>query len=268
MIRVAIAGASGRMGRALIELCAKNQKVRLTHAFERPGHSLIGKKVNHVEEGEAISLGDSIKGPEFDVLIDFTAPESSLANLDFCVKNRLSAVIGTTGFDDQQVKIISEAANKIPVVLAPNMSVGVNICLKLLEVSARAFGDEVDIEVIESHHKDKVDAPSGTALKMGEVIANVLKRRLESNGVFARHGKVGPRKTKEIGFSAIRAGNIVGEHSVWFEGPQERVEITHKASSREIYASGALRSAVWLYNKDIGLYDMQDVLGLKTYNFD
>jgi len=268
--RVAIAGAAGRMGRTLVAACQAHELLTLSHAFEHPGNEAVGQPAGTLagtaDPGPVI--GDSIDGPAFDVLIDFTAPEASLANLDYCAKSHARMVIGTTGFDVAQKELISQASRDTAVVLAPNMSVGVNICFKLLEIAAGAFGDDVDIEIIEAHHRNKVDAPSGTALKMGEVVASTLGRSLDHDGVFSRHGRTGPRQQGQIGFATVRAADIVGEHSVWFAGAGERVEITHKASSREIYANGALRCALWVAQKKEGLFDMQDVLGLKMIEND
>ena len=199
---------------------------------------------------------------DFDVLIDFTRPEPTLANLEICRQAGRRAVIGTTGFSEQEKAQIKAAAQDIGVVFAPNMSVGVNLCLKLLDVAARVLGDEVDIEVIEAHHRHKVDAPSGTALRMGEVVAEALGRDLKDCAVYGREGHTGERDRKTIGFETIRAGDIVGDHTVLFAGTGERIEITHKASSRMTFANGAIRAASWLTGQKTGLYDMRDVLGL------
>jgi len=269
MIRIAVAGVAGRMGRALVsavqEQSTTHGGLALTHAFERPGHDAIGLNTSVLigDAGPGVTVADDISGGDFDVLIDFTSPQSSLSNLEYCATRGLRAVIGTTGFDADQRESIQHLSRETGVVWAPNMSVGVNVTLKLLEVAAKAFGDTADIEVIEAHHRHKVDAPSGTALKMGEVVAEALDRSLEKHGVFTRHGAVGPRSDSEIGFSTIRAADVVGEHSVWFAVAGERVEITHKASSREIYANGAVRSARWVHEKTSGLFDMQDVLGFR-----
>ncbi|RQW78251.1 MAG: 4-hydroxy-tetrahydrodipicolinate reductase, partial [Methylococcus sp.] len=203
---------------------------------------------------------------DFDVLIDFTRPEPALAALDLCRSHGKSMVIGTTGFTDAQRASIDQAAQEIPIMLAPNMSVGVNLCLKLLEIAAKVIGDTTDIEIIEAHHRHKVDAPSGTALRMGEVVAEALGRDLKTCAVWGREGHTGERDPKSIGFSVIRAGDIVGEHTVMFADEGERVEITHNASSRMTFAKGAMRAASWLAGKPAGLYDMQDVLGLKSIN--
>ncbi|HJP06345.1 MAG: 4-hydroxy-tetrahydrodipicolinate reductase [Acidiferrobacteraceae bacterium] len=270
VIRVAIAGAAGRMGRALVVACENHEAVTLQHAFEQPGHDAVGQSAGMLAgtTNRGPVIGDSIAGPPFDVLVDFTTPETTLANLSYCAQHQARAVIGTTGFDAPQKELMAKVSLETAVVLAPNMSIGVNVCLKLLEVAAQAFGDDVDIEVIEAHHRNKVDAPSGTALKMGEVVANTLGRSLDQEGVFSRHGHTGARQDRQIGFATVRAADIVGEHSVWFAGAGERVEITHKASSREIYANGALRCALWLAEQSTGLFDMQDVLGLRRHGID
>ena len=262
MIQLAIAGAAGRMGQSLISACEGHESFALAHAFEQSGHESVGQSAGSGQS--SVILTDGIDGPSFDVLIDFTSPVASLANLAFCAEHGRKAVIGTTGLSDSDRERMAELAKKTAVVWAPNMSVGVNITLRLLELAARAFGDEVDVEIIEAHHRHKVDAPSGTALKMGEVVAKALDRTLDEHRVFARQGHTGPRSDKEIGFSTIRASDVIGEHSVWFAGTKERVEITHKASGREIYANGALRCAQWLMEEPSGLFDMQDVLGLKS----
>ncbi len=268
MTRVAIAGAAGRMGQSLVEAClAAGGDVVLGAAIERPDSEAIGK-----DAGEVAGLGrlgitirDSLAAvvDDFDVLIDFTLPQASLANAAFCRRQGRRVVIGTTGFTGEQKAQIAQAAREIPIVLAPNMSVGVNLCFKLLETAARVLGEEVDIEIIEAHHRHKVDAPSGTALRMGEVIARTLGRDLEECAVYGRQGHTGERDRRTIGFETIRAGDIVGEHLVMFAGDGERVEIAHKASSRMTFAKGAVRAAVWLMQQGPGLYDMQDVLGLK-----
>ncbi len=201
---------------------------------------------------------------DFDVLIDFTRPAPALAHLEACRRAGRRMVIGTTGFSDEQKSVIAEAANDIAVVFAPNMSVGVNLCFKLLDMAARVLGDDVDIEVIEAHHRHKVDAPSGTALRMGEVVAAALGRDLDTCAVYGREGHTGERDRNTIGFETIRAGDIVGDHTVLFAGDGERVEITHKASSRMTFANGAARAAGWVMSQATGLFDMQDVLGLKN----
>lgn len=266
MINVAITGAGGRMGRTLIEAVSDFEGIKVSAAIERPGSPLVG-----MDAGDLIgltqlnvSIVDDVEKAinDFDVLIDFTTIDNTLKNLAICAEYGKKLVIGTTGFDETQKQQISQAAEKTAVVFAPNMSVGVNLCLKLLDMAARVLGDDVDIEVIEAHHRHKVDAPSGTALRMGEVVAQALGRDLKECAVYGREGQTGERNRKTIGFETIRAGDIVGEHTVMFAGIGERVEITHKASSRMTFAKGAARAAHWVTQHDTGLFDMQDVLGL------
>ena len=267
MTRIAITGAAGRMGRSLIEACQQTEGMNVSVALEHPESSLLGSDAGDLAGiGKlGITLGCDLAAvtDDFDVLIDFTRPEPTLANLEICRKAGRRMVIGTTGFSDEQRQQIAKAGKDIGVVFAPNMSVGVNLCFKLLDVAARVLGDEVDIEVIEAHHRHKVDAPSGTALRMGEVVANALGRDLKTCAVYGRQGHTGERDAKTIGFETIRAGDIVGDHTVLFAGNGERVEITHKASSRMTFANGAIRASNWLISRDAGLFDMQDVLGLK-----
>ena len=255
------------MGKTLIEAVMLHDSLTLGAATERAGSSLLG-----ADAGELAGIGrlgvtlgsdvGAVSG-DFDVLIDFTRPTATLANLAACRAAGGRMVIGTTGFTEEERAEIAAAANDVAVVFAPNMSVGVNLCLKLLDMAARVLGDEVDIEVIEAHHRHKVDAPSGTALRMGEVVADALGRELRDCAVYGREGHTGERDRRTIGFETIRAGDIVGDHTVLFAGTGERVEITHKASSRMTFANGAVRAAAWLMNHDKGLFDMQDVLGLK-----
>ena len=269
MIKVGITGASGRMGRALIEAVHNAEGMVLGAAIERPGSSVIG-----ADAGEVAGIGrrdvtvvDSLEQVigDIDVLIDFTRPEVTLANLAICQKAGRRMVIGTTGFTDEEKQRISEAAQDIAIVFAPNMSVGVNLCFRLLDIAARIMGDTVDIEIIEAHHRHKLDAPSGTALRMGEVVAGALGRDLKECAVYGREGRSSDeRDRKTIGFETIRAGDIVGEHTVMFADIGERVEITHKASSRMTFANGAVRAAGWLMQRGDGLFDMQDVLGLRA----
>jgi 4-hydroxy-tetrahydrodipicolinate reductase len=266
MIKVAVTGAAGRMGKALVEAINQAAGTTLSAAIERAGSSVVGADAGEVAGvGRLdVSIVDAIeKAPAFDVLIDFTRPEVTLANLAVCRERGSAMVIGTTGFSDEEKQQIADAAQDIGVVFAPNMSVGVNLCLKLLEMAARVMGDYTDIEVIEAHHRHKIDAPSGTALRMGEVVAQTLGRDLKECAVYGREGNTGERDRKTIGFETIRAGDIVGEHTVMFADIGERVEITHKASSRMTFASGAVRAAQWLMNQKTGLFDMQDVLNLK-----
>ncbi len=265
MINIAIAGAAGRMGRTLIKACDNAEGLQLGLAFERPGNPAVGRDTGELTGGDrsGVQIGSSLENGNYDVLIDFTRPEATLDNLVACVENRKSIVIGTTGFDEKGKQKIAIAAKTIPVVFAPNMSVGVNVCLGLLEIAARILGEDSDIEVVEAHHRHKVDAPSGTALRMGEVVAEALGRDLKDCAIYGREGIIGERDRKTIGFSTIRAGDIVGEHSVMFASESERVEITHKASSRMTFAMGAMRAARWLSVHQPGLYDMQDVLELR-----
>lgn len=266
MVRVAISGANGRMGVSLLNACQASEAVVLGAALVRSGHAWVGKSVGELVGAsvQTVQVQDDLSHvvDDFDVLIDFTLPEASLAYLDFCCAENKAIVIGTTGFSEQQREQIKCAAEQIPVLFAPNMSVGVNLSLKLLEMTAKVMGDEADIEVIEAHHRHKVDAPSGTALRMGEVVAKVLGRDLSQCAIYGREGRTGERDQKTIGFSTIRAGDIVGEHTVMFATEGERIEITHKASSRMTFAKGAVRAATWIKGRPKGLYDMQDVLGL------
>ncbi|HGG59534.1 MAG TPA: 4-hydroxy-tetrahydrodipicolinate reductase [Gammaproteobacteria bacterium] len=265
MTRIGIAGVAGRMGRTLVAACAQNDAVALSAATEQPGSSLLG-----ADAGELAGIGPAgvpvvatlADAGEFDVLIDFTVPKATLSHVEFCRAHGRNIVIGTTGIDDDGKRLLRQAAGEIGIVFAPNMSVGVNLCLKLLETAASVLGDSVDIEIVEAHHRHKVDAPSGTALRMGEVVAETLGRDLSKCAVYGREGHTGPRKRETIGFETIRAGDIVGEHTVMFVADGERVEITHKATSRMTFASGAVRAAEWLTRQPAGLYDMQDVLGL------
>ena len=263
MTRIAIAGAAGRMGQALIQAVTSDTELELAHAFEQPGHASIGTDVGVLAglDRVGILLTDSIGSGDFDLLITFTTPTATMEHLTYCQSQGLRMVIGTTGLDEGQRSEVALASEHIGVVLAPNMSVGVNLTLKLIELAGRTLGDSVDVEVIEAHHRHKVDAPSGTALRMGEVAAKALGRDLATTGVYSRHGQIGVRDDKTIGFATVRAGDVVGEHSIWFVGTGERVEITHKATSRTIYAAGAVRAARWLIDQPNGLYDMQDVLG-------
>ena len=266
MLRIAVTGASGRMGRTLIEACNQADQCQLTAAFERKESSLI-----NIDSGEMAGLGvnevkivSDIESviDQFDIIIDFTTVDSTLNHIKICQQHNKKIIIGTTGFSAEQKQIIEQAARDIAIVFAPNMSVGVNLCLKLLQMAASVMGDDADIEIIEAHHRHKVDAPSGTALRMGEVVAESLGRNLEECAVYGRQGHTGAREAKTIGFETIRAGDIVGDHTVMFATEGERVEITHKASSRMTFAKGAMRAAKWLSDKDTGLYDMQDILGL------
>ena len=266
MIRIAVVGASGRMGLCLIRAVALAERTALAIAVSRPGSDAVGKDAGELSGIGALGVKvvDDLAAvvDQIDVLIDFTRPDASMAFIELCRQAGKKIVIGTTGFSDAQKAVIAEASKDVAIVLAPNMSVGVNLALKLLEMTAKVMGDYTDIEVIEAHHRHKVDAPSGTALRMGEVIADALGRNLKDCAIYGREGNTGERDRKTIGFSTIRAGDIVGEHTVMFADEGERVEITHKATSRMTFANGAVRAAVWLTDKPNGLYDMQDVLGL------
>ncbi|MDQ8952492.1 4-hydroxy-tetrahydrodipicolinate reductase [Acinetobacter rudis] len=263
--RIAILGAGGRMGRTLIQ-AVQQAGYSLAAAVERPESSLVGS-----DAGELAGIGHigvKVVGDLksvlnlCDVVIDFTAPVATEQHLQLCHDAGVAIVIGTTGMSDVQKQQLDQAAQKIPVVYAANYSVGVNVSIKLLELAAKVFADTVDIEIIEAHHRHKVDAPSGTALMMGEAIADTLGRDLKKVAVYGREGHTGPRDRETIGFETIRGGDIVGEHTVMFIGEGERVEVTHKASSRMNFAAGAVRAAAWVANKSAARYDMKDVLGL------
>ena len=265
-LRVAVTGAGGRMGKALIEAIHQTEGCSLTAALERPESSLIG-----VDAGELAGIGRSgvvVSGDlaavtnHFDVLIDFSVPLATLANARICGAAGRSIVVGTTGFTPEQKTELIASLGGVSACMASNFSTGVNLCFKLLDIAARVLGDEVDIEIVEAHHRHKIDAPSGTALSMGEVVANALNRNLRDVAVYGREGQTGVRERETIGFATVRAGDIVGDHTVMFCADGERVEITHKASSRLSFARGAVRAAAWLAGKPAGLYSMQDVLGL------
>ncbi|RPE66823.1 dihydrodipicolinate reductase [Tibeticola sediminis] len=263
---IAIAGATGRMGQMLIEAVLDAPDCVLVGALERSGHARLGEDAAQlVGRSGGCGLTDDLDAALRDarVLIDFTRPIATLQHLEACRARGVAMVIGTTGFTEDERARIDEAARDIPIVLAPNMSVGVNVTLKLLEFAAKALSEGYDIEIIEAHHRHKVDAPSGTALKMGEVIAAATGRDLKACAVFERHGHTGERRTGTIGFATIRGGDIVGDHTVLFAGTGERIEISHKSSSRATYAEGSLRAARFLATRTSGLYDMSDVLGLE-----
>ncbi len=263
---IAIAGASGRMGRMLIEAVHQAEDCRLAGALDIAGSPAIGSDatafLGHAS-GVTITadLAAGLKDARF--LIDFTRPEGTMAHLQACRARGVAMVIGTTGLSEAQKAEIAAAARDIPILLSPNMSVGVNVTLKLLEMAAQALGSGYDIEIIEAHHRHKVDAPSGTALKMGEVIAAAQGRELKDCAVYERYGHTGERQPGTIGFATIRGGDIVGDHTVLFAGTGERIEITHKSASRVTYAQGSLRAVRFLAGRTHGLYDMFDVLGLK-----
>jgi len=254
-MKIAICGAAGRMGRAIIGIAKADGNIEVSGAFEFDGNSAIGTgtpKILPVKD-----LGKEL--PKSDVLIDFTNPESTLSNLETAAKHKIPVVIGTTGFTQEQKNKIAETAKIIPVVLSPNMSVGVNLLFKLVEETARKISD-YDIEIVELHHNKKKDAPSGTAAKLAECAAKGIGKNIGEIGVYGRQGIIGERKKDEIGVMSVRAGDIVGEHTVYFAGPGERIELTHRAHSRDTFAAGAVRAAKWLIGKPAGLYSMQDVL--------
>ncbi|HEX7052410.1 MAG TPA: 4-hydroxy-tetrahydrodipicolinate reductase [Burkholderiales bacterium] len=257
---VAIAGAAGRMGQALIEALRGEPELRLAAALEAAGHPALGR-----EAGAGVRIAADIAAAlqACDVLVDFTRPEATLAHLRACRAGGKPMVIGTTGFSPGQAKEIEQAAQAMPIVMAANFAVGVNALFKLAETAARILGEGYDVEIVEAHHRHKVDAPSGTALRLGQAVASALGRKLDEVARHGRHGEPGARPAREIGFHAVRGGDIVGEHTVLFAGVGERLELTVRSQSRATYASGALRAARWLCGRGPGLYDMQDVLGLR-----
>ncbi|MDO4907429.1 4-hydroxy-tetrahydrodipicolinate reductase [Neisseria sp.] len=266
-LRIAIAGADGRMGRVLVEAVSRHPDAVLSGALEHAGSGALGLDAGYavgLKTGVAISSDTDAVLAASDVLIDFTRPEPTLAYLAQCVQAGVKMVIGTTGFDEAGKAAIQAAAEKTAVVSAANYSVGVNLTFHILDTVARVLNEGYDIEIIEAHHRHKVDAPSGTALRMGEVIAGALGRDLKQCAVYGREGHTGGRDPQTIGFATVRGGDIVGDHTALFAADGERVEITHKASSRMTFASGAVRAAVWLRSRQNGLFDMQDVLGLKN----
>jgi 4-hydroxy-tetrahydrodipicolinate reductase len=258
-VRLVIAGAGGRMGRALAEAALADPALSLAAALDAPGSPALGSHIGAVQVGSDIAAALAAG----DALIDFTRPEGTLAHLAACQAARKAMVIGTTGFTAPQRDAIEAAAQRIAIVLSPNFAVGVNAVFKLAETAARILGDDFDVEIVEAHHRHKIDAPSGTALRLGEIVAGALGRRLDQVAVHGRHGDTGVRPAQAIGFHAIRGGDIVGEHTVIFAGQGERVEVAVRSQSRATYAIGALRAAKWLRGRAPGLYDMADVLGLK-----
>ena len=266
-VKIAVTGAAGRMGKILIEAVTLSPQAELSAAIERPESSLIG-----ADAGELAGVGPlgvkvvadlSQVVDNFDVLIDFTAPVATVENAKCCAQAGRALVVGTTGFSAQQKEVFDQAIQGARVCMASNFSTGVNLCFKLLETAARVLGNDSDIEIVEAHHRHKVDAPSGTALSMGQVVADTLQRDLAKVAVYGREGQTGARDSDTIGFATVRGGDVVGEHTVSFMAEGERVEITHKASSRMSFARGAVRAACWLSQQSAGLYDMQDVLELK-----
>ena len=267
MSNIAVIGAAGRMGKALIEAIAATEGAQLSAALEHPDSSLIG-----ADAGELAGIGrNNIQvvaslhdvADDFDVLIDFSIPAVTAANAAFCLEHGKKMVIGTTGLDDNQLQQVQMASQTNAICMASNYATGVNLCFKLAELAASVLGDEVDIEISEAHHRHKIDAPSGTALSLGESVASALGRDLKDVAVYGREGQTGARDRQTIGFATVRAGDIVGDHTVLFAAEGERIEITHKASSRMAFARGAVRAANWLASRESGLFDMQDVLGLR-----
>ena len=266
MIKIAVCGAAGRMGQRII-VAAVEAGCTISRALERPGHPQIGQDAGLIagcgQLGVAISddLNAVVEG--CDVLIDFTTPKISLKNLEVCGLKKKSIVIGSTGFTPEERVLAAELAKDIPAVLAPNMSVGVNVCFKMLKDLAKTLGDDFDVEIVELHHNKKKDSPSGTAVRMGEVVAEALGRDYNKVANYHREGICGERTKEEIGMQTVRGGDIVGEHTVYFIGMGERIEISHRAMSRDMFSRGSIRAAKWIVGKAPGLYDMQDVLGLK-----
>ncbi|MEM8765954.1 MAG: 4-hydroxy-tetrahydrodipicolinate reductase [Pseudomonadota bacterium] len=264
-MRVAVTGAAGRMGKTLIELIHGSEDLSLGAAFERPDSPLLGTDAGDlVGAGTldvAVSADVNAALADFDVLIDFSVPEATLELLPILAEHGRKLVIGTTGFDAAGQAAIEAAAEATAILKAPNMSVGVNVVFKLIEIAADVLGDDVDVEVIEAHHRHKIDAPSGTAVRMGEILADTLGRDLERDAIYGRQGTTGPREDRTIGFATVRGGDIVGDHTVLYAGTGERIEITHRAQSRANFAQGALRAARFLAERESGLFDMQDVLG-------
>ncbi|MDP6198829.1 MAG: 4-hydroxy-tetrahydrodipicolinate reductase [Porticoccaceae bacterium] len=267
MSNIAVIGAAGRMGKSLIEAIAATEGAQLSAALEHPDSSLIG-----ADAGELAGIGrNNIQvaaslhdvADDFDVLIDFSIPAVTAANAAFCAEHGKKMVIGTTGLDNTQLQQVQAASQNNAICMASNYATGVNLCFKLAELAASVLGDEVDIEICEAHHRHKIDAPSGTALSLGESVASALGRDLKEVAIYGREGQTGARDSQTIGFATVRAGDIVGDHTVLFAAEGERIEITHKASSRMAFARGAVRAAMWLATKESGLFDMQDVLSLR-----
>ena len=256
MIRIAITGAAGRMGRTVAEAVREADDMVLGAALEHPDSGAIGDVI------DGVTIAREPVADDFDVLVDFSVPAATLGVLEACERHGKGMVIGTTGFDTDGTDRIARAAEHIPIVMTPNMSVGVNVTFKLIEAAARALGTDSDVEVFEAHHRHKIDAPSGTAVRIGEILARTLDRDLSTDAVYGREGITGERDAKTIGFHSLRGGDIVGEHTVTFAGPGERLEITHRAHSRMNFAMGALRAARYVAERDAGLFDVADVLGI------
>jgi 4-hydroxy-tetrahydrodipicolinate reductase len=269
MIKAVVTGAAGRMGSRIVNILSTSEGIRLAGAVERKGHPLVGQDscgpAGMPAGGVLTVISDDLSATlkNNDVLIDFTFPEASLDHIKTCAELGKAIVIGSTGFSREQLEQVGQYAQQVPCVLSPNMSIGVNLCFKVLAEIARIIGDDYDMEIVEAHHRMKKDAPSGTAVKMAQVLAAAVNRNLDEVGVYARKGMIGERTRKEIGIQTLRGGDIVGEHTVLFAGKGERIELTHRAHSRDTFAAGAVRAAKWVVGKKPGFYDMQDVLGLK-----
>ncbi|HLW04637.1 MAG TPA: 4-hydroxy-tetrahydrodipicolinate reductase [Azoarcus sp.] len=265
--RIAIAGASGRMGRMLVEATLADPHAELVAAFDQPGTPFIGRDAGEFSGAYCgVTITDDAHAAiaKADCVIDFTLPEATRAHLEMAVQSGCAVVIGTTGFDAAGKAAIAAAAERVPVVFAPNMAVGVNAVFRLLETAAQILNSGYDVEVIEAHHRNKVDAPSGTALRMGEIVAHALDRNLQDCAIYGRKGVTGVRDDETIAFSTIRGGDVIGDHTVLFAGIGERIEITHKSGGRMPYAQGALRAVHFIAGREKGLFDMQDVLGLRS----
>jgi 4-hydroxy-tetrahydrodipicolinate reductase len=267
MIKIAVCGAAGRMGQRIINSVVEAEGVQLTGALERPGHPQVGDDAGLVAGcGKlGVNISDNLNAvvAACDVLIDFTSPKVSLKNLEVCALQRKAIVIGSTGFTPEERLLAAELAKDIPAVLAPNMSVGVNVCFKILKDVAVALGDDFDVEIVELHHNKKKDAPSGTAVRMGEVVAEALGRDYSKVANYHREGICGERSKEEIGMQTVRGGDIIGEHTVYFIGMGERIEISHRAMTRDMFSRGSIRAAKWVSGQQPGIYDMQDVLELR-----
>lgn len=267
MMRAAVAGIAGRMGSRIAGLITETEGMELAGGFERPQHPRIGSDIGELigagKLGLTVASGIAEVLDQCDVVIDFTSASASLDHLEQAAARGKPMVIGSTGFGTEQLEQARALAKRIPCVLAPNMSVGVNVLLKIVQDVARLLGDDFDVEIVETHHRLKKDAPSGTAIKLGQVLAQALGRDLDQVGVFERHGLIGRRSHNEIGIQTLRGGDIVGEHTVLFAGSGERIEVTHRAHSRDNFANGAIRAAFWVVGKPAALYDMQDVLGIR-----
>lgn len=267
MVKIAVSGAAGRMGQRIINAITEAEGVELSGALERPGHPLAGQDAGIIAGLGAlgVAISDDLNSviASCDVMIDFTAPKVSLKNLEACGLQKKAIVIGSTGFTPDERALALELARNIPVVLAPNMSVGVNVCFKVLKDVAKTLGDDFDVEIVELHHNKKKDSPSGTAVRMGEVVAEALGRDYNKVANYHREGICGERTKEEIGMQTVRGGDIIGEHTVYFIGQGERIEISHRATTRDMFSRGSVRAAKWVVSQMAGLYDMQDVLGLK-----